>query len=704
MRRAAAALSLLLVAGALAPTAGASSSSSSRVQRARIVASGTQTHRAFKGAEWDRAFPAFKARGKNRIPALAPAPQDGVTAAFSGGRAITDEASYALARAQSLFHPDRSARRFGRIASPSKVDPTLVLRDLRLRLGELSQTDRRAAQRILARPTDAGEADGYTVGGSKYSCTTHFCIHYVTTSVDAPSLVDANTNLIPDYVETTATYLEDVWSQEVGRLGYRAPKSDIASVNAGPDGKLDVYLQDLGGQNIYGYCTSDDPSGGYDVSAYCALDDDFATSQYGAPPLDSLRVTAAHEFFHAIHFAYDIGEDGWMMESSATWMEDETFDEVNDNYQYLEDGNSPITDPKRSLDYADGDGRLYAYGAFVFWSYLAEASGSSDIVRDAWELADAKVGAPDEISVVAAKKAVTAAGLEWGQTFSGFGAWNGAPASFYEEGSAYPSATRQSSTLVGPTPVVKTVLLDHLASALFDLTPATTASPGDKLKVALDGPPIAASGASILVTDTAGVSTLVPFGPIDALGDGTVSVPFAPTTVKSVTVVLANSSTNLKSCWATNTPYACSGVPVDQSQAFKFTASVIASGQPDPEPTPTGTPSPEPTETVDPDPEPQVTAHPMTISIALRKHLVVKGALLAEDGFAACEAGAPVDILRYSRGEWRFVERTTSSATGGFRATVRDRSGLYAAVSPEGLLGASDLCELGTSRIVRHRH
>jgi hypothetical protein len=35
-----------------------------------------------------------------------------------------------------------------------------------------------------------------------------------------------------------------------------------------------------------------------------------------------LKVTAAHEFFHAVQFAYDIGEDGWLMESTATWMEE----------------------------------------------------------------------------------------------------------------------------------------------------------------------------------------------------------------------------------------------------------------------------------------------------------------------------------------------------------------------------------------------
>ena len=71
------------------------------------------------------------------------------------------------------------------------------------------------------------------------------------------------------------------------------------------------------------------------ASGYCVLDNDFAEAQYGAPPMHSLRVTAAHEFFHAVQFAYDYGEDPWLMEATATWMEERVADDVNDNRQYL---------------------------------------------------------------------------------------------------------------------------------------------------------------------------------------------------------------------------------------------------------------------------------------------------------------------------------------------------------------------------------
>jgi len=49
-----------------------------------------------------------------------------------------------------------------------------------------------------------------------------------------------------------------------------------------------------------------------------------------------MKVTAAHEFFHAIQFGYPLGDGwDWWMEASATFMEDEAFDAVNDYRQYL---------------------------------------------------------------------------------------------------------------------------------------------------------------------------------------------------------------------------------------------------------------------------------------------------------------------------------------------------------------------------------
>ena len=59
------------------------------------------------------------------------------------------------------------------------------------------------------------------------------------------------------------------------------------------------------------------------------------------------------------------------MEGTATWVEDEVYDSINDNYQFLSD--SPIRYPRRAADYSVD---LARYGSFVFFRYVAERLGS----------------------------------------------------------------------------------------------------------------------------------------------------------------------------------------------------------------------------------------------------------------------------------------------------------------------------------------
>ena len=104
-------------------------------------------------------------------------------------------------------------------------------------------------------------------------------------------------------------------------------------------------------------------------------------------------MTAAHEFFHAVQFHYDIGEDIWFMEGTATWIEDEAYDDVNDSLRYLL--SSPMGQPTIPLDRNTG---FRIYGTWIFWRFLAEYFGgaipANGIVRAAWNRADGSPGAP----------------------------------------------------------------------------------------------------------------------------------------------------------------------------------------------------------------------------------------------------------------------------------------------------------------------
>ncbi len=358
----------------------------------------------------------------------------------------------ALARARALFEP--SAVHGAASVSPSPGrDATMVLRDLFANVPGLVGADRRAAMSLLARPTDGpSRPDGYRVP-SVHACVQFFCVHWVRSTTAAPSLADRNHNGRPDFVDMTIRALNRVWRTEIGKFRYRRPKSDITSRSHGPNGKLDVYLADVGAEGYYGYCTSDDPNlqGGRrfgDLSAFCVLDNDYRRAQFpGVHGEAALQVTAAHEFFHAVQFAYDAFEDVWLMEGTAVWMEDEVFDGVNDNRQYF--SQSPLKQPGVPLD---RDTKLRVYGSWIFFRHLSEAIGPT-IIRQIWERADAAKGGPDRYSTAAINAALRLRGKNMRWAFASFGQKNADPAEFYQEGAAYPVPPRTTFANVDGTGV-----------------------------------------------------------------------------------------------------------------------------------------------------------------------------------------------------------------------------------------------------------
>ena len=104
---------------------------------------------------------------------------------------------------------------------------------------------------------------------------------------------------------------------------------------------------------------------------------------------NSLRVTAAHEFFHAIQFAYDVNEDIWFMEGTATWVEDEVYDSINDNYQFLAVQPDPVPAHARWTTASASS----PTGPSCSSSTPRNDCDSRTVVRQFWEYADAPKGA-----------------------------------------------------------------------------------------------------------------------------------------------------------------------------------------------------------------------------------------------------------------------------------------------------------------------
>jgi hypothetical protein len=512
-------------------------------------------------------------RSAHPLPAMVtPAHGDGLTRALARGK--IDQATYALERAVSLFSPAQVAARYGTIQRPDPREATMVLRDLRLRVGQLSPAQRRTAGAVLARPTTGDAQPGeveYTVGEAPPECGAHVCVHYVASTVNAATLAQ---------VTKTRDVMEQVWAAEVTARGYRTPLSDLSSSSDGGDARLDVYLADVGSDGLYGYCTSDDPDGpappfatqssDWAVSAYCVLDNDFSPAQFPTnTPDENLEVTAAHEFFHAVQFAYDFAEDTWLMEGTAVWMEDEVYDVVNDNLQYLPW--SPLHIPGSPLDRGVSP---YHYGAWIWWRYLSERFGPA-IVKSVWTRADGSYVGPDQYSAQAAQNAVVAAGAPFGQAFGDFAAWNRVPSKKYSEGASYPFAPASLTAYMGPShptsSAVRTVR--HLSSVYATYRPTSTATTTGHLTVRVNLPTAAAARQARLIVGTkAGAVSILRFG-LNSTGDGALRVAFGRTTIARVDLVVSNpSSVSAGRCWQ-GTVYSCQGRPDFDSPSYSFSAA-----------------------------------------------------------------------------------------------------------------------------------
>jgi len=347
--------------------------------------------------------------------------------------------------------------------------------------------------------------------------------------------------------------------------GYKAPEPDGT---LGGNNKVDIYLANVGPEGLYGYCDSDKPfpdpnPGPYDGWAYCVFDNDYAPSEFGTTntPIQNLKVTAAHEFFHAVQFAYDYYEDHWFMEATATWAEDELFDGVDDNVQYLPFG--PLGRPAVPLDKFVG---LHQYGDWIFFRYLTERltksqNGLPTLVRQMWRRADGSSTGADDYSIQAVRKVLKTRGVSFTAQFARFADANRRPRSSYSEGAAnaYPKAPLGSFTRSRGFDVAT---LDHMSSATRRFVPKGSAT---RLHVGVDLAPASTSPRAIVSVYRRSGAVQTSFITLDRQGNGSRSVPFSKSSISRVEVTLVNASTRFTNCFKVATPYSCSGRPRDEN-------------------------------------------------------------------------------------------------------------------------------------------
>lgn len=476
-----------------------------------------------------------------------------------------EQAQQALERAEVLLAGDGPAV----AADGTTASPTLALRDLMIAKPKLRGADRASADRLLARPADGPNepgGDGYPAGSTvKSDCTGGICVHYVDRAQNE------EIGATPAWASQTAQVAKNAYAYLVNSRGYRAAPSDGTR---GGNAKLDIYLTDLGSQGVYGYCAPEAFVSGsdYRATSYCVLDNDYA--EFGpAAPIDNLRVTAVHEIFHAIQFGYDAFEDAWLYEATATWMEEVWASDVNDNRQYLGDGQ--LARPLVPLDLFD-DATGNSYGNWIFFEYLEERFGAN-IARSVWERASA-TSSPGQHSLYALRTVLnglrdaSGARTEFGRELAGFAAANQIPAAFYDEGSSYTAAPVNAGYAVtkSTTPVSRRFTVPQQTTYTVRFQPSFSApSQRYRLRLRFSTPAAATSpGAFVVVQYTNGT---VKRGAI-SLKSGTTTqyLAFQPGQVRNVYVSFANASSRVD-C-NQDTARACGGEPLDDDVRYSLDA------------------------------------------------------------------------------------------------------------------------------------
>ncbi|MGH3350251.1 MAG: MXAN_6640 family putative metalloprotease [Nocardioides sp.] len=426
-----------------------------------------------------------------------------------------------------------------------RPDATIALTDLWNAKDSLDGSGKAAARELLARPKAVTQ-----------TCSNVVCVHYTPgRGGDRSSVGYAN------QVRDVMTKVHNIYV----RSGYRKPAADKAVT----PGKVDIYLENLYDEGYYGYCAPETKVSKTAATAYCVLDNDYSTSEYGSAntPTENLRVTAAHEYFHAIQFAYDAGEDRWMMESTATWVEDEVYDSINDNRQYLAYGQ--LEDQRKPMDNSSAS-NLGIYGNWIFFRYLSERFAKKrgdlpEVVLGIWNRT------PSTFSTTAIRRALAARGTTLKLQYARFAAANLAPSKTYSEGRAYypPLYDGRTALPAKRKTVDGKFTLKHLTYASQRLVPKKVGK-GWKLRVKVDvaRPSANAAVVSVFRTDgTRGVYYLKP----NSKGIATKTVKgFSSKRIRKVEVTFANASSNFK-C-GQKTAFSCHGTASPDRATHRWSA------------------------------------------------------------------------------------------------------------------------------------
>ena len=321
-----------------------------------------------------------------------------------------------------------------------------------LHWNQLSEQSRASIQKVLSRP--AKQKDRLSRSG-------RFRVHYDTTGVDAPAFITGGSapqripSTVEQYVDSVAAAFDAVWKLEVDTLGFLPPPTD-GTQGGGPE--YDVYVSELG-SSLFGQTLWNDPGDMIQsgvrktFSTYIEIDNDFLGMR--TPGLDGLRVTAAHEFHHAIqigNYGYWTtvpNNDFYFYELTSVWMEHLAYGGISDYYFDLPNYFQRFRDSQnRSLTFTTYGSGYLGYERSIWAQYLAKRFGR-DIMRQIW------TGMINDPMLTSTAKVLQQHGSAIESEFAGFSFWNyytadrAIPGKYYDDASYWPRFLPNVSSTFG---------------------------------------------------------------------------------------------------------------------------------------------------------------------------------------------------------------------------------------------------------------
>ncbi len=306
----------------------------------------------------------------------------------------------AILSLQETSAPVKNINNISSNGLPNKCGFTTIA-DAKHHFNQFSSEQQNKIQQILKRP----EREKSIVSPSGF-----FRIHYDTTGNHVPDYFGGIANTIQLSVDSLAIALDSAYSFEVNYLGYLPPPSDGTD---GGDNLYDVYISNLG---YYGV-TEWESVGNNKNKSFIKLDNKMNFYTTG---ISAARVTAAHEFHHAIqvgNYSDNTSGNVYYFEITSTSMEEFVYDSVNDYYGYLQ---KYFRNPNKRFTASDGY-ELAIWNIFLKEKFEQQGNAKKgfDIIKHTWEL----MRNSDNSALESISMALSENGLSLKNVFAEFSQW-----------------------------------------------------------------------------------------------------------------------------------------------------------------------------------------------------------------------------------------------------------------------------------------